>query len=494
MAPRNDEVGRPERSCPFQMLHYKLCGREIHPAPLYDETPVCLMHSKDPAKANADFEAEITRILATASHDATLADFSGFVFLKSDYLGRIFTPACWFRGSIFNQSAEFGKSTFVKKVDFAFCTFERGANFSKCKFLEEANFGEAAFSQVSFFYRSTFSQKAQFHFAQFTQDALFYGSKFASIVDLEGASFSSHANFSGTKLLGQGTFRATHFRHDSTNDPSLDFSEVEIEHPELVEFYKTDLNQALFYNTDISKVNFTLVTWRTRKGTKRVSGRKLSEWIAGRQSHRFCIFDEEVDLKWNSAMRAAEGSADERNYGLLAETYQQLKRNYDAKGDYWTAGHWHYGEMEMKRLHSPWHFRPFRWLSHHFSLVALYKYASAYGESYMMPIAWLGGVLALFTLAYPVSGLELNQPGSPLLSYRNFAEFFRTHPAEHPSGCSGMLLHSFLTSVSVAGFQRELRYVPSYPWGRLLALIEMLLTATLGALFLLALRRQFRRS
>jgi hypothetical protein len=36
-------------------------------------------------------------------------------------------------------------------------------------------------------------------------------------------------------------------------------------------------------------------------------------------------------------------------------------------------------------------------------------------------------------------------------------------------------------------------YEPSYPWGRLLALFEVLLTSTLIALFLLAVRRQFRR-
>ena len=56
-----------------------------------------------------------------------------------------------------------------------------------------------------------------------------------------------------------------------------------------------------------------------------------------------------------------------------------------------------------------------------------------------------------------------------------------------------MMLHSLMTSLSVAGFQRELRYVPSYPWGRMVALFELLLTTTLGGLFLLAIRRQFKR-
>jgi hypothetical protein len=186
-----------------------------------------------------------------------------------------------------------------------------------------------------------------------------------------------------------------------------------------------------------------------------------------------------------------------RNYSLIAETYQQLKRNYDAKGDYWTAGYWHYGEMEMKRLHSRWSCGLLRWLDQHFSLVALYKYASAYGESYIMPSLWLVFFLAAFAFLYPVPGIEFNPPPGNIpvwLGYVDWTTFFHTHPAEHLSGFWGMILDSLMTSLSVAGFQRELRYVPSYPWGRMLALFELLLTTTLGGLFLLAVRRQFKRS
>jgi hypothetical protein len=131
-------------------------------------------------------------------------------------------------------------------------------------------------------------------------------------------------------------------------------------------------------------------------------------------------------------------SSDERNYGLIAEIYQQLKRNYDAKGDYLTAGHWHYGEMEMKRLHSRWRWRPLRWLSQHSSLVALYKYASAYGESYTLPLIWLCVVLVGFAFLYPVlgtyptTGMALNPEGTVyakdsaqnFLNYWNYAAFF----------------------------------------------------------------------
>ncbi len=50
-----------------------------------------------------------------------------------------------------------------------------------------------------------------------------------------------------------------------------------------------------------------------------------------------------------------------------------------------------------------------------------------------------------------------------------------------------------MTALYVAAFQKDFVYEPSYPWGRVLALLEVVLTSTLIALFLLAVRRQFRR-
>ena len=154
------------------------------------------------------------------------------------------------------------------------------------------------------------------------------------------------------------------------------------------------------FNCDVSGVNFSSVTWRKRKrGGKRTV---LEEQVS-------------LDRPVASALRPHPDSHDERNYVLIAELYQQLKRNYDDRKDYWTAGDFHYGEMEMKRLHSRFAWKWARWLSYHFNLVALYKVVSAYGESYVRPLACLGAAVAAFTLAYPLFGLELSQTGGGLL-------------------------------------------------------------------------------
>ncbi len=185
----------------------------------------------------------------------------------------------------------------------------------------------------------------------------------------------------------------------------------------------------------------------------------------------------------------------------------RLKKNYDDRRDYWTAGDFHYGEMEMKRLASDHHNKALRWLHSNLGLVAWYKYASEYGESYVRPALWLALVLLVFMLLYPVTSLQLDAGGSGASTHAmaqnaNESSARLTYWQPWQSGgetgsvwrARGYLVgHSLVTTLYVAAFQKDLTYQPSYPWGRLLALAEVLLTSTLGALFLLAVRRQFKR-
>jgi hypothetical protein len=214
------------------------------------------------------------------------------------------------------------------------------------------------------------------------------------------------------------------------------------------------------------------------------------------------VFDEDEHLTLEQeatiALLPEPGSPDERNYGLIAEFYQQLKKNYDDRRDYWTADDFHYGEMEMKRLSSPCHNRILRWLHKRVGLVAWYKYTSEYGESYVRPALWLLALLLIFTVLYPLTGLR----GAPSKSIPARTPVMDASSAPGTWTVLSYWQHgrlaetfgdSFMTALGVAAFQRELAYEPTYPWGRLLALIELVLTSTLIALFLLAVRRQFRR-
>ncbi len=80
-----------------------------------------------------------------------------------------------------------------------------------------------------------------------------------------------------------------------------------------------------------------------------------------------------------------------------------------------------------------------------------------------------------------------------MLNYADFSTYIHAYKGHAWIATLAFFGHSLMTALSVAGFQKELIYQPAYPWGRALALLELLLTSTLIALFLLALRRQFRR-
>lgn len=489
------------------------CGRPIHSAPLHDtQAPVCLMHSRDPEKNDAEFQQQVDAILTAAAEKHTIADFTSFVFPSAKYAKREFSVACQFEGAAFLRGvnffeasflesvyfcratvheANFSLATFAKIVTFALTTFEHGADFLDARFIGECNFRGCAFGAKTRFYSARFEQFAHFEGASFLDDVDFNLTIFSQTAEFSAVTFAKEAKFFRATFASQALFRETNFRRDGEVLPGPRFSLAQFLRPGSTVFYRTYLGQAIFSRCDISNVTFSSVEWRLGRGNKRI------------------VFEELVDLKAVRQLTPPAGSSDERDYGLIADLYQQLKKNYDDHSDYSVAGDFHCGELEMKRLHSEQSNQLLRWLHRYAGLVAWYKYASSYGESYVRPAFLLLIVLAVFTLLLPLAGLELSVNARQTMvagtnvgtsvpdvatevNYRHFREFL----ASHPGRCSGVAKffgHSLMTALSVAGFQRELRYEPSYPWGRALALLELLCTSTLVALFLLAVRRQFRR-
>ena len=513
------------------------------------------MHSRDPNKSAESFQKQFDGILYDAQQQAAsleqraVADFTGFVFPNANYGLRTFEAECYFTGTVFTQDAVFTRAVFTQDVDFSGAKFTQdvdfsgakltqGADFTQTEFAQTADFTRAKFIQATHFTQAKFTQAADFSGARFTQNVDFEGTKFTQYADFEEAEFTQHAVFSlakfgqeadffgakfrrdayfsraeftqdavfrGTTFTGEADFREakflefaefreTIFRHDESLQPGPIFSEAQFFQPEKVMFYKTYLGQALFYNCDVSEVRFSSVTWREREG--KVKRRKRM------------LFEEDVDLNHEAArdLKPQPDSSNERHYDLIAETYQQLTKNYDDHRAFSIAGDFHYGEMEMKRLQSRRKGRFWRRVHQHLRMVAWYKYASNYGESFVRPGLWLVGVLLSFTLLFPFAGLY---PAETCCQSRTtsqmgpvYSDFAKYHP--DPTGICRFALwvgytwrttfwDSGMTAISVAGLQKELKYAPSYPWGRALALLELLLTSTLIALFLLALRRQFKR-
>ena len=130
--------------------------------------------------------------------------------------------------------------------------------------------------------------------------------------------------------------------------------------------------------------------------------------------------------------------------------------------------------------------------------LSLYKYASDYGNSYGKPLAWLLGVLLAAALLFPFPGVGLKQPisgdaaSSASVTYNRI--WNRQDSWTNNFWTEAKLIgKSGITAIDTATFQRTPEYAPAYPWGRVVAIFETLLTSSLFALFLLAIRRQFRR-
>ena len=121
------------------------------------------------------------------------------------------------------------------------------------------------------------------------------------------------------------------------------------------------------------------------------------------------VFEEDLPLKNDHASTLRNSGGWERDYSLIAQLYQQLKKNYDDQLDYWTADHFHFGEMEMQRLAVPrtGPLLKLRQFYHrNLSLVAWYRRGSSYGNGYVRPAIWLLCILALFALLFPLPGLQ----------------------------------------------------------------------------------------
>ena len=512
-----------------------------------DFTGVTFMKAAQFGHATFTLAASLSLVEFTETADFRFAKFMGaadFSLAKfkqtADFSYAEFAQAAVFAGARFTQAVCFKEGSFTEAADFSLAEFLQTADLLHVRFTQAAVFAEAKFTEKAIFSGASFAQRVNFSGARFTEAADFSKVTFGSMADLSAASFlgpadfhnatfAGLANFSTTRFLGDAKFVEVHFEsecsfwlaelngiadfHHAAFDDAVEFRETIIlsgknhspapifalarfNTPERVVFYKTYLGRALLHNCDVSRVQFSSVQWRGRPGNE-----------------KRMVFDEVIDTEnvAAAALRTEDDYRDDRNYDLIAELYQQLKKNYDDKRDYWTAGDFHYGEMEMKRLSSPRRSPVLRWLHRNVGLAAWYKYASDYGESYVKPFLRLLLMLALFTFIYPACGLhhvsgEKGSSSKPVaqtnliatntdeISYANLSQFLSASQNGKLRGIVRFFVQSAMTSVSVASLRRDFAdYEPQSVAGRFAALIELLLTSTLVALFLLAVRRQFRR-
>jgi hypothetical protein len=343
-------------------------------------------------------------------------DFTGFVFPGgADFGNRAFDGPVWFRGATFQGAARFTNSTFQGEANFYAATFQGGAYFSFATFQGEANFYAATFQGAAQFSQATFQSVASFSVARFEGAALFAGYR-------DNWVFSREAD--------------------------ADFRWARFHQSEKVLFQHAFLGRTRFLGADVRQVDFTAVEWARRSGG------------------RFAVRDE----------LTSEKEGEEKDYALIGNLYRQLKHNYEERRDPITAGDFHFGEMEMRRLEpcKGWLRATYR---RYLSAIAFYRWISGYGEDYVRAGAWIVGMVLAFALAFtciPAFALQPSPSSAASLSMEGFWS-------------------RFWYSVMCFLLRGDRPLQPVYPAGHYLSVAEGVVGPPLIALFILALNRRFKR-
>jgi uncharacterized protein YjbI with pentapeptide repeats len=414
----------------------------------------CIFHAetKDPKDFEKAFNQEFKRMKKKGKFD-----FIGFIFPKINFTGKTFSKPVYFVGATFQadtsfegaifketvkfigtkfqqQSADFtgtrfeGEVFFLKTIFFITefsTTFQRPVLFDGVEFLGGASFNGAEFQKEVSFRNTTFWKLANFNGTTFKVSALFDGVTFLN-VSFSGAFFYGKTRFVNCVFVGPAEFNGVLLATDGSvlefiGDPSkpmpdlqqfwkgLDATskdELEMVWEEklndtqdklqkIMERGRISLRNVSFGDTDMQKVRFLNVEWN-REGAS----------FGPLRIERIVIYDEKL-------LKDVE---EPLNYEAVARIYWGLRRNYERNGRYAEAGDFYISEMEMHRLKiapppprkgrrpTVWHIIRWTvlscgwWQRNLLSPLAIYKYLSLYGESYVLASVWIVYTVYLFTL------------------------------------------------------------------------------------------------
>jgi len=263
-------------------------------------------------------------------------------------------------------------------------------------------------------------------------------------------------SFSGLRFNGRFVYKQS--PHLGRYGPSLFLSGINFAEMSSAQFFDANLSGALFTNSIIEAIRFHNPVWPKEQG-------------------RLILYDQ---IERNSRTDISTDDIKE-----LTRLYLQLKKNYELDRNFIDAGDWFHREMECRRrlLNQDPPKNPFRRVIMS-SFFSLYHFVSEYGENYVRPLAFILLLWALFAQIYLFTGFAV---GGESIEYYICPE----------CSLSIQILWDFLKALVFRGgtmlLQLGRSVTPLSSWTTGLAVCQVLLTLTLVSLFLLALRRKFRR-
>lgn len=394
-----------------------------------------------------------------------------------------------FREGRFGDTTEFLDTVFnVKRTSFQSCEFRdlsmhrcifsgesfkcnayfkgNTASISDCRFISKrTDFSRSEFlSGRTFFYSNEFSgELTTFDTIQFrNQRTEFRGNEFDS----------EYTAFDDSVFLGRATFSNLPDRKQAFTG-IMSFMHLDITSCESISFQHIDLSWVRFANTDLTSIEFIDVTWCPIPYSK-PKRRGLFDEILFREVAKGN--SKATPRSFVSLLSSEKESIiSAENVEAIRRAYQQLRYNSEEQKDYMSVGDFYYGEMEMRRMKLPF------WERIIFSWEALYRIVSGYGERWLSSIAIIIIILLVFPALILYSGI--NQIDYDLaLSIRPPLEILQNYWDAFKYNLLSIL---YLKDVTI-------HYQPTIET-KLLQTIEIVVLPALATLFILALRRKFKR-
>lgn len=466
--------------------------------PVTKNKTVCIFHDPDPNKDEVEFERalklELTR--QNVEHKYSL-DLSGFIIpididfdsLTWEGLTRFsarntkFLKAFTAAYEDLNVEVDFSGAAF-NDVDFAYSSFRKNVFFSYCNFLEGASFEHSVFIKDCYFDSAKFHKLTDFASAEFTGESDFVNTQFgiesSSETIFDYAKFHETAFFSSSTFLGDVSFdsclfnKFSYFNNVKFKGVTFDYAKLNMiistKTYEQVSFVGTDLrnvefrqidmkNCSLAFSTGLEQCLFSHVTWPKKSG----------RWI---------VFDES-NVNWSRKAAILK-------LQIIERIYRELKVNYENHKNFPDAGHFHFGEMEMRRLAKRGIFRQTVG-----SLEGWYRILSDYGENWRKALFSFVVIILLCALIYAWQGFAFR----PSLSSDLMKEvYLNPELYSYPMHWSHVIGQSIIFSFKVALLRADAFAQSLSPYTTLTIFLESIFGPISLGLLILAVGRKFKRN
>lgn len=396
------------------------------------EGQYCIFHSPNPEKSEKIFTRELTKLIQNKNMQKGISDieFDDFIFPK-DYK---------FQDIIFNQNVHFNSSKFLGSVEFFQCVFNKEFNTYKSSFRGSVRFVRCKFMDL---------------FRVVNSDVGNLGN-----LTINDCGFLGNIIFFWVRVTGAIRFLLSYLAEDirlthCIADLGWYFIAIDFSQTKRTRIENVDLSTCYLWGSKIHGIDFSEITWKE-------------------VGKRYIISEELIALGKQIPElypRMSPKLIDVENL------YMQLVANFEHNGLYTESAKFYISAMEMRRKSkSNW------FMQNIFCLEAWYKLISLYGQSVNRTL--LSIIVTFFLFTFFLTEIDN--------STKNIIETIMTYNSLEILTYIEKLLLSAKTNLTFLINPPGLSF--HQPENKLLLIgIERLILIVLITLYILALRRKYKR-